>query len=196
MPEELCRNQSILRFDVILQDDWSIEQCPLHISVFFGGKTKRPCCGLFIHWLIKQNNKEHLLKPVFKVMTKIALSRIAWTQPKFRPNCLADRKLPLQLIYFNYSCYFIDRLVLIGNHRDAWVFGGIDPSSGTACMMEVAKALGQKYKQGRKQTFFKLCLRFSVLLREDMAPGTRTAQLCSRVDIYHVSPSAWQQECS
>ena len=76
MPEELCRNQSILRFDVILQDDWSIEQCPLHISVFFGGKTKRPYCDLFIHWLIKQNNKEPLLKPVFRVMTKIALSRI------------------------------------------------------------------------------------------------------------------------
>ena len=43
---------------------------------------------------------------------------------------------------------------------------------------------------------FKLCLRFSVLLREDMAPGTRTAQLCSRVDIYHVAPSASQQERS
>jgi len=28
------------------------------------------------------------------------------------------------------------------------VFGGIDPSSGTACMMEIAKALGKKYKQG------------------------------------------------
>ena len=27
MPEELSRNQSILRFHVILQDDWSIEQC-------------------------------------------------------------------------------------------------------------------------------------------------------------------------
>ena len=54
MPEELSRNQSILRFHVILQDDWSIEQCLLHISVFFGGKTKRPCFDLFIHWLIKQ----------------------------------------------------------------------------------------------------------------------------------------------
>jgi len=37
---------------------------------------------------------------------------------------------------------------LLGNHRDAWVFGGIDPSSGTACMMEIAEALGKKYKQG------------------------------------------------
>ena len=41
---ELSRNQSILRFDVILQHDW----------VFFGGKTKSPCFDLSIHWLIKQ----------------------------------------------------------------------------------------------------------------------------------------------
>ena len=50
MPEELSRN----RFDVILQHDWSIEQCLLHIMVFCGGKTKSPCFDLFIHWLIKQ----------------------------------------------------------------------------------------------------------------------------------------------
>ena len=50
MPEELSRN----RFDVILQHDWSIEQCLLHIRVFFGGKTKSPCFALFNHWLIKQ----------------------------------------------------------------------------------------------------------------------------------------------
>ena len=43
-----------LRFDVILQHDWPIEQCLLHIRVFFGGKTKRPCFDLFIRWLIKQ----------------------------------------------------------------------------------------------------------------------------------------------
>ena len=54
MPEELSRNQPILRFDVILQHDWPIEQCLLHIRVFFGGKTKRPCFDLFIHWLTKQ----------------------------------------------------------------------------------------------------------------------------------------------
>ena len=44
----------MLRLDVILQRDWPIKQCLLHISVFFGGKTKRPCFDLFIHWLIKQ----------------------------------------------------------------------------------------------------------------------------------------------
>ena len=51
---ELSRNQSILCFNIILQHDWSIEQCHLHFRVFFGGKTKSPCFDLFIHWLIKQ----------------------------------------------------------------------------------------------------------------------------------------------
>ena len=51
---ELSGNQPILRFDVMLQHEWSIEQYLLHIRVFFGGKTKSPCFDLFIHWLIKQ----------------------------------------------------------------------------------------------------------------------------------------------
>ena len=54
MPEELCTNQSTLRFDVILQQNWQIEQCLLHIKVFFGGKTKSSCFDLFIHCLIKE----------------------------------------------------------------------------------------------------------------------------------------------
>ena len=36
-----------------------------------------------------------------------------------------------------------DRLVLMGNHRDAWVFGGVDPSSGTAVMMEMSRGIGE-----------------------------------------------------
>ena len=51
---ELSRNQPILQLHVILQNDWSIEQCLLNIRVFLGGKTKNPCFDLFIHWLIKQ----------------------------------------------------------------------------------------------------------------------------------------------
>ena len=58
---ELSRNQSILRFDVILQHHWPIEQCLVHIRVFFGGKTKRACFDLFVHWLIKQITNDTLL---------------------------------------------------------------------------------------------------------------------------------------
>ncbi|KAK9699291.1 hypothetical protein RND81_08G165400 [Saponaria officinalis] len=32
-----------------------------------------------------------------------------------------------------------DRYVLIGNHRDAWTFGAVDPNSGTAALFDVAR---------------------------------------------------------
>ncbi|ETO83680.1 hypothetical protein F444_02343 [Phytophthora nicotianae P1976] len=43
-----------------------------------------------------------------------------------------------------------DQQVLIGNHRDAWVCGAVDPSSGSAVMMEIARGLGDLVKQGWK----------------------------------------------
>jgi hypothetical protein len=41
-----------------------------------------------------------------------------------------------------------EELVIAGNHRDAWVYGGVDPSSGTASLMELARSLGTLAKQG------------------------------------------------
>jgi N-acetylated-alpha-linked acidic dipeptidase len=43
---------------------------------------------------------------------------------------------------------FPDEWVVLGNHRDAWEFGGVDPSSGTASMIEMSRALGELKKQG------------------------------------------------
>lgn len=43
-----------------------------------------------------------------------------------------------------------DEWVVLGNHRDAWVFGGVDPSSGTASMMELTRALGELKKEGMR----------------------------------------------
>ncbi|CAC5360684.1 NAALAD [Mytilus coruscus] len=39
-----------------------------------------------------------------------------------------------------------DRYVLMGNHRDAWVFGAIDPSTGTAVMKEMSRVMGNLVK--------------------------------------------------
>ena len=36
-----------------------------------------------------------------------------------------------------------DEWVVLGNHHDAWVFGAADPGSGTASMLETARALGE-----------------------------------------------------
>jgi len=41
-----------------------------------------------------------------------------------------------------------DEWVILGNHRDAWVFGGVDPSSGTAAMLEMTRSLGQLLARG------------------------------------------------
>jgi N-acetylated-alpha-linked acidic dipeptidase len=43
-----------------------------------------------------------------------------------------------------------DRWVLIGNHRDAWTYGAVDPSSGTAATLEACRALGEAVKAGWK----------------------------------------------
>jgi N-acetylated-alpha-linked acidic dipeptidase len=40
--------------------------------------------------------------------------------------------------------------VILGNHRDAWVYGAVDPSSGTASMMELTRNLGEMLRQGTR----------------------------------------------
>ena len=41
-----------------------------------------------------------------------------------------------------------DRWVVVGNHRDAWTYGAVDPNSGTAPLVAVARGLGRILKQG------------------------------------------------
>lgn len=41
-----------------------------------------------------------------------------------------------------------DEWVLAGNHRDAWVYGAVDPNSGTAAMLESVHGLGELLKSG------------------------------------------------
>ena len=41
-----------------------------------------------------------------------------------------------------------DRMVLLGGHHDAWTFGGVDPGTGTAALLEVARVLGRMAGQG------------------------------------------------
>ncbi|CAH9127722.1 unnamed protein product [Cuscuta epithymum] len=52
-----------------------------------------------------------------------------------------------------------DRFVLLGNHRDAWTYGAVDPSSGTAALLEIAR-------------------RYALLMRSGWNPR-RTIILCS-----------------
>lgn len=51
-----------------------------------------------------------------------------------------------------------DRYVLMGNHRDAWVFGAADAVSGTSVLMELSRGLGELLKTGwRPRRTIMLC---------------------------------------
>ena len=43
-----------------------------------------------------------------------------------------------------------DEWVVAGNHRDAWVYGAVDPNSGTAAMLEAVHGIGELLKAGWK----------------------------------------------
>lgn len=43
---------------------------------------------------------------------------------------------------------FPNELVVSGNHRDAWVYGAVDPNSGTAAMLEAVHGVGELLKTG------------------------------------------------
>ncbi len=42
-------------------------------------------------------------------------------------------------------CYNVEILIFC---RDAWSLGAFDPTSGTAVLLEITRALGQMYKNG------------------------------------------------
>ena len=41
-----------------------------------------------------------------------------------------------------------EKKIIIGNHRDAWCYGAVDPGSGTAVMLEVVRIFGELRKRG------------------------------------------------
>src|SRR5580692_7552862 len=45
---------------------------------------------------------------------------------------------------------FPNEWVVAGNHRDAWVYGAVDPNSGTAAMLESVHGVGELLKSGWK----------------------------------------------
>ncbi|XP_047260417.1 probable glutamate carboxypeptidase LAMP1 isoform X1 [Capsicum annuum] len=44
----------------------------------------------------------------------------------------------------------VSRFVILGNHRDAWTFGAVDPNSGTATLLVIAQRLEKLQKIGWK----------------------------------------------
>ncbi len=77
----------------------------------------------------------------------------------YRTGPGAEVHMKLQMDYQQRPLYDViaklrgasdDEWIILGNHHDAWVFGAADPNSGTASMLETARALGQLVRQGWK----------------------------------------------
>lgn len=65
----------------------------------------------------------------------------------------------LSNVYGEFKGEYDNEVILIGNHRDAWIKGGAgDPNSGSATILEMARALGELKAQGYK---FKRTIRFA-----------------------------------
>jgi N-acetylated-alpha-linked acidic dipeptidase len=41
-----------------------------------------------------------------------------------------------------------ENIVIVGNHRDAWTYGAVDPNSGTAVLLEMARGFGELARAG------------------------------------------------
>lgn len=41
-----------------------------------------------------------------------------------------------------------DRYVILGNHRDAWTYGAVDPNSGTAALLDIARRYAHLMQKG------------------------------------------------
>lgn len=71
-------------------------------------------------------------------------------------------------VNFNLLCLLLlcccctDRYVILGGHRDAWVFGGIDPQSGAAVVHEIVRSFGALKKEGKRSWVKKQILEISV----------------------------------
>ncbi|HVU45100.1 MAG TPA: M28 family metallopeptidase [Terracidiphilus sp.] len=91
-----------------------------------------------------------------------------------------------------------DNWVVVGNHRDAWVYGAVDPSSGTAAMLEAVRGIGTLLRGGwRPKRTIAFCswdaeeegLIGSTEWAEQYATTLQNAVLYSNVDVAVSGPN-------
>ena len=65
-------------------------------------------------------------------------------------NDVTDGITPIWNTYAVIPGPIKDEVIIVGNHRDAWVFGASDPNAGTAALYELVKGFGVLLKKGWK----------------------------------------------
>ncbi|KAH9977630.1 Zn-dependent exopeptidase [Lactifluus volemus] len=89
--------------------------------------------------------------PISWANAKVLLDEI---ESKNRPvrliNHVDTKVTPIWNVMGVIPGHIKDEVVLVGNHRDAWVLGAADPSSGTASVHELVRGLGALLEEGWK----------------------------------------------
>lgn len=103
-------------------------------------KAFSPIPSLPISW----NNTQFLLKEIEK-----SGGRMSEREVRLVNN--VHRKIgPIWNVMSVIPGHIRDEVVIAGNHRDAWVFGASDPTSGTVSLHEMSKGLGELLRRGWK----------------------------------------------
>ncbi|XP_041461440.1 N-acetylated-alpha-linked acidic dipeptidase 2-like [Lytechinus variegatus] len=63
-------------------------------------------------------------------------------------NSVSDQYTIYNTVGFIRGAIEPERYVIIGNHRDAWGLGSIDPTSGTASVLEISRVFGKLKREG------------------------------------------------
>ena len=98
---------------------------------------------------ISWSNAERLLEELGVGDQRILNGRSSSRKIKL-VNHVDDKVMPIWNTMAVIPGHIRDEVVLIGNHRDAWVLGGADPSSGTASLHEIVRAFGTLIRSGWK----------------------------------------------
>ena len=69
-------------------------------------------------------------------------------QARIRVQMDAGRRPIRDVVARIAGARFPDRQILLATHHDAWTFGGVDPGSGTASLLELARALAALRRGG------------------------------------------------
>ncbi|CAE6414378.1 unnamed protein product [Rhizoctonia solani] len=93
---------------------------------------------------ISWSNAEVLLKDMEKSGGKISERDVRLV------NQVRRKIGPIWNVMVAIPGHIRDEVVIAGNHRDAWVFGASDPTSGTVSLHEMSKGLGELLRRGWK----------------------------------------------
>ncbi|KAF8307013.1 hypothetical protein DL93DRAFT_2101420 [Clavulina sp. PMI_390] len=96
---------------------------------------------------VSWNNGLHILKEINPASPFTMDGTLSKRRIRLQ-NLVDTRVMPIWNTMGVIPGHIRDEVVVLGNHRDAWVMGAADPTSGTVTMVEIVKGLGHLLRKG------------------------------------------------